>query len=77
MRQEVFVVYTKVDGEFDEVKGVHLSKEEAICECVKWAMRKLEGRDEKLIVSEWGVETTDSSLLAVVITRQIKKGVPH
>lgn len=74
---EVYVVFTKEQGTFEGVKGVHLSKEEAVCECVKWVLRKLGGGDEKIVVSEWGAETVDGRFLAVIEMRRIKKEVPH
>lgn len=74
----VHIVYMKVNGEFEGIKGVHLSKEEAMCDCVKCVRRLMEGGDwarlsAKLILSESGVETPEGDILAVIETRNVKE----
>jgi hypothetical protein len=68
---QIHIVYTKINGDFDDIKSTHLYKEDARTGCVKALIRQRP--EAKLILSDSGAETDDGQNVAIIVTRTLFK----
>ncbi len=68
----VYIVFSKIDGEFDEIKGVHFGSEPALAECVKWITRNNPSNSKIILTPDVGAETEDGHAVALIVKRTVE-----